>query len=360
MAHWEYEGFFRIGMHHRHERNAIVQHGTMTLIRQSALREAGGWNTSCICEDTELGLRLLAAGGKAVYVDHVSGMGLLPADSIAYARQRRRWVRGGMQIFRAHAGRLMLGRGGLNRWQRYHFLAGWCPWWGDALHLCFSIAAIVWSLLVLLAPGSSSLPLSQFVYPLGLFLITRLVLGPLLYLRRVGCGPADVAASAIAGMGLSHTIAKGVLSGLMTRHATFDITRRMPSATSKPDSMSESGTKAAALDHPGLIAHLVSVREEIALLMGLALCATGFMTVLDTRRDEAQAIIVWTIILIMQALPYLASLILAGASLTAQPRQTTQETPLPNAVHTGHLASPAEPTQLHSSAAGSRHPRHQG
>src|SRR6185369_435277 len=27
-ANWEFEGFFRAGMHHRNERNAIIQHGT--------------------------------------------------------------------------------------------------------------------------------------------------------------------------------------------------------------------------------------------------------------------------------------------------------------------------------------------
>ena len=42
MMNWEYEGFFRIGMHHRNERNAIVQHGTMTLISAEALRRHGG------------------------------------------------------------------------------------------------------------------------------------------------------------------------------------------------------------------------------------------------------------------------------------------------------------------------------
>ncbi|MEO8673769.1 MAG: glycosyltransferase, partial [Tahibacter sp.] len=31
MTNWEYDGFFRIGMHHRNERNAIIQHGTMTM-----------------------------------------------------------------------------------------------------------------------------------------------------------------------------------------------------------------------------------------------------------------------------------------------------------------------------------------
>ena len=59
MCNWEFEGFFRIGMHHRHERNALIQHGTMTLIRHQALRDLDGWSKWCICEDTELGLRLL-------------------------------------------------------------------------------------------------------------------------------------------------------------------------------------------------------------------------------------------------------------------------------------------------------------
>ena len=38
MMNWEYDGFFRIGMHHRQERDAAIQHGTMTVIRASALR----------------------------------------------------------------------------------------------------------------------------------------------------------------------------------------------------------------------------------------------------------------------------------------------------------------------------------
>ncbi len=35
VINWEYHGFFEIGMVHRNERNAIIQHGTMTLIRRS-------------------------------------------------------------------------------------------------------------------------------------------------------------------------------------------------------------------------------------------------------------------------------------------------------------------------------------
>ena len=37
MINWEYHGFFEIGMVHRNERNAIIQHGTMTIIRKAML-----------------------------------------------------------------------------------------------------------------------------------------------------------------------------------------------------------------------------------------------------------------------------------------------------------------------------------
>ena len=62
MAYEEYRGFFHIGMVERNEHNAIIQHGTMTLVTKAALEEVGGWAEWCITEDTELGLRLFEAG----------------------------------------------------------------------------------------------------------------------------------------------------------------------------------------------------------------------------------------------------------------------------------------------------------
>ncbi|MCA3230360.1 MAG: glycosyltransferase, partial [Burkholderiales bacterium] len=64
MMNWEAEGFFRIGMHHRAVRNAIVQHGTMSLVRADDLRRLR-WREQGVCEDTELGLRLLREGRRA-------------------------------------------------------------------------------------------------------------------------------------------------------------------------------------------------------------------------------------------------------------------------------------------------------
>ena len=58
----EYAGFFDIGMVQRNEVNAIVSHGTMCLVRRSALVDAGGWSSDTIVEDADLGLTLLSRG----------------------------------------------------------------------------------------------------------------------------------------------------------------------------------------------------------------------------------------------------------------------------------------------------------
>ena len=288
MMNWEYEGFFRLGMHHRHERNAIVQHGTMTIIRTAALVGVGGWNPDCVCEDTELGLRLLEAGWRKVYVDEVLGTGLVPRSFAAYQRQRERWARGGMQILRGHAGAL-LGPSALSLGQRYHFVAGWLPWIGDTLHLVFTVTALVWSLGVLVAPSAFALPPHTMALPLLVFFLARLVLVPLLYMRRVNCPTRDVWGAAWAGMALSHRIARGVLAGLWGGKATFHVTAK----------------SAAPPGAGGQQATWHSVRQEAMLLLALLGAAAGFAL---SGTAVSASLTAWWTILLLQALPYAAAL----------------------------------------------------
>ncbi len=316
MMSWEYDGFFRNGMHHRHERNAIVQHGTMTVVRADTLRTVGGWDENCICEDTELGLRLLQQGTQVVYVDEVMGTGLVPDDFAAYQRQRRRWALGAMQILRKHARVLFWPRSiapgapdelsgqGLTLAQRYHFVAGWLPWIGDALHLLFSLAAMAWSVGVLAAPSRFGLPLALFVVPLMVFFGVRLVLVPLLYLRRVPCGARDVAGAALAGMSLSHSVARGVFAGLFKQQATFDVTRKG----------NDDAPVTAALPTTRRQGRWSSVREEAGLLLALVIC----MAALAWQHVETDgALISWLSVLTMQAVPYAAALVGAALSPSA-------------------------------------------
>ena len=74
----EYAGFFDIGMVQRNEENAIIVHGTMCLIRRTAMDMAGGWAGDTICEDTDLGLAIMEHGWLTHYTNHRYGHGLLP------------------------------------------------------------------------------------------------------------------------------------------------------------------------------------------------------------------------------------------------------------------------------------------
>ena len=65
----EYAGFFDIGMVQRNEFNAIIVHGTMCLIRRSAMDMAGGWSSDTICEDTDLGLTIQQQGWLTHYTN---------------------------------------------------------------------------------------------------------------------------------------------------------------------------------------------------------------------------------------------------------------------------------------------------
>ncbi len=291
MMYWEYAGFFRCGMVTRNERNAIVQHGTMTLIRKAAMQAAGGWAEWCICEDSELGLKLMRHGWEAVYVPDSLGRGVMPDDFAAYRKQRHRWAYGAVQIVKGHLGALLNPfRRDLTRGQRWHFVMGWMPWLGDALGLVFVLFGLVWSAGLIfampwaeaalgaaahalgLAAAAEPLPLgTRFEFPILLFMLPSLGLFAFklfqilaLYAARVPCTWRERIGAAVAGLALTHAIGKAVLAGLVTRRAPFLRTPKMENA-------------------PALVQGLVMARQELVLMArsrphvrrdaGRALCA---------------------------------------------------------------------------------------
>lgn len=101
-ANWEYAVFFRTGMVSLDEHGAGLTVGTMSLLRRTALVEAGGWAEWCLTEDSELSIRIHAAGYSSVYLTEVYGRGLVPQTFEAYRRQRFRWTYGPVQELRHH------------------------------------------------------------------------------------------------------------------------------------------------------------------------------------------------------------------------------------------------------------------
>lgn len=290
LCNYEYEGFFRIGMHHRNERDAIIQHGTMTLIRAAALRRVGGWAQWCICEDAELGLKLMSDGWQTRYIDQVMGRGLTPTDFAAYKTQRFRWAFGAMQILRGHLATLLgFRRSQLKAGQKFHFLTGWFGWFADSLHFIFTLLALAWTVGMLLNREWFTLPLQVFLVPVLGFMVLKAAFGIFLYRQRVPCSWSDTLGAALGSMALSHAIARGVLKGLVSREHPFERTAKSRRLKRQPSAFG-------------------AVREELLLLLLLAVAAVGVLLVLDVGQPETR---LWLLILFAQAIPYFSATLVA-------------------------------------------------
>ena len=218
----EYRGFFAIGMVTRDDRNAIIQHGTMTMIRKRALEAVGGWAEWTITEDAELGLRLLEHGYEAVYTPRCYGRGLTPDNFSDYKAQRFRWALGAVQILRRHGRKLVgLEPSKLGLGQRFHYLTGWLAWLGDGVNLICNVVAIGWSACMIAMPLDFLPPLATFsAFVLGLF-VFKLAKVIALYRTRVGASWPATLAAVVAGLSLVHVVGRAVLAGVLGKATPF-------------------------------------------------------------------------------------------------------------------------------------------
>lgn len=98
----EYLAMYGGYMRSRDERGTALTTGTMCLVRRRALEKVGGWAKWCCTEDSELAIRMHAAGYRGRYIHRTYGRGLVPEEFAGYKRQRHRWIYGPTQEFRRH------------------------------------------------------------------------------------------------------------------------------------------------------------------------------------------------------------------------------------------------------------------
>ncbi|MEK9826283.1 MAG: benzoate transporter, partial [Methylotenera sp.] len=96
----------------------------------------------------------------------------------------------------------------------------------DALQLMFTLGSIVWTMAMLLFPKSFSLPVSIMIITIICFLFIKAALGPILYRKTMNCKWIDILGASIASLGLSHAIAKGIISGLIKKDGVFKVTAK--------------------------------------------------------------------------------------------------------------------------------------
>ena len=293
----EYRGFFHIGMVTRNERNAIIQHGTMTMIRRESLAVVGGWSEWCITEDAELGLRLFEQGHKALYIPATYGRGLIPDTFADFKKQRFRWAYGAVRVLIAHRRELLgLRRTRLSSGQRWHFLSGWLPWFADGFNLLFNLAALAWTVAMVAAPQQVTPPyMSIALVPLALFGF-KMIKSLVLYRRRVDATWRQAWAAGLAGLALSHTIARASWAGLVSGKLGFFRTPKLASSVAA-------------------FRALVDAREEALLMSAFLLGAYAVLQRPDAFMIDVR---VWAAVLLVQALPYGAAVVVS--LISALPR----------------------------------------
>ncbi len=286
----EYAGFFDIGMVQRNEVNAIIVHGTMCLIRRSALEAAGGWSSDTICEDTDLGLTLLELGWRAHYTNKRYGYGLLPDSFDAYKKQRHRWAYGGFQILKKHWRRFLPGASRLTRDQKREFALGWLNWLGaESLGVVVAILNIVWVPFV--AVLDIAVPDRILTVPILASFLVSLLHFVTLYRLRVRTNAAQLTGSVFAAMSVQWTVARAVSFGLIKDHLPFVRT-------------SKGGMRRSTDFH--------AFWEVV--LAGLLIL--GAVVLYMTNYKEVHEINIFAVVLLVQSLPFIAAAGLAALERT--------------------------------------------
>jgi exo-beta-1,3-glucanase (GH17 family)/cellulose synthase/poly-beta-1,6-N-acetylglucosamine synthase-like glycosyltransferase len=283
----EYAGFFDIGMVERNEANAIIVHGTMCLLRREALISAGGWSSDTIVEDSDLGLSLLARGWQAHYTKTRYGWGLLPSDFAAYKKQRHRWAYGGVQLIKKHWRAFLPGGSRLTPQQRSHYLFGWLTWLGaEAVGVLIAILNLIWMPLV--AFLGIAVPEAVLTVPvLATFAVTLLHF-LVLYRTRVRAPLFASIGAALSAMALQFTVSRAVAEGVVRDGLPFMRTAK-------------GGSTGLSLNFPALWE---------GVLGGLLLL--GALTLHLTNELQVREISIFSAVLLVQSLPFLAA---AGLAL---------------------------------------------
>jgi len=278
----EYAGFFDIGMVQRNEVNAIVAHGTMCLIRREALIDAGSWSSDTIVEDTDLGLTLLERGWGAHYTQRRYGWGLLPCDFAAYKRQRHRWAYGGMQLIKKHWRAFLPGRSLLTPQQRAQYLFGWLTWLGaESLGVLIAILNLIWMPLV--AFLGIAVPEAVLTLPVLATFAVMLLHFMVLYRARVQAPIFASLGAALSAMALQFTVGRAVADGVIRNELPF--VRTAKGAASR------------------WVQRFPAICEAV---LGAALLL-GSLTLHLTNDQRVHEISIFSAVLLVQSLPFLAA-----------------------------------------------------
>lgn len=147
--------------------NAVIYVGSNAIFRRQALQSVGGFVTDVITEDMATGLLVQNEGWKSEFVNKVLATGLSPETFPELIKQRVRWAKGNVQVFKKYGPKTLKN---LSRTQKLLYVDGVHYWFFGVYHflyLLFPLLTILLGIQVVNAPGIYFIPVWFVSYMLS-------------------------------------------------------------------------------------------------------------------------------------------------------------------------------------------------
>ena len=123
--------------------NAVLHVGTNAVFRRDAINAVGGFPTFSITEDMALGMRLQSNGYKSILVNEPLVLGLSATTLEESIKQRERWARGNVQVFK-HDNPIF--NKGLKWNQKIAYIDGLLYWFASVQKMVYIICPLLYLL----------------------------------------------------------------------------------------------------------------------------------------------------------------------------------------------------------------------
>ena len=223
----------------------------------------------------------------ALHATRAMAGGCCRRDFAAYKRQRHRWAYGGMQLIKKHWRALLPGRSRLTSQQRAAFVFGWLTWLGaEALGVLIAILNLIWMPLV--AFLGIAVPEAVLTLPVLATFAVMLLHFMVLYRTRVRAPIFASLGAAISAMALQLTVGRAVADGSDPRRVAF-----------------------RAHGQRRGVALVGSASRRCGRRCSASLLVLGSLTLHYTNEQQVHEISIFSAVLFVQSLPFLAAVAIA-------------------------------------------------